>query len=64
VFRSGADTITQRSRRVGTSRRAGARTERVTFRNRSRRTRTYYIAVNTNERGPALDAAYDLTVRR
>jgi len=51
-----------RERVLATSRRRGARTERITLRNRARRTRTYFVAVGV-QRGRGLDAGYRLTIR-
>jgi subtilisin family serine protease len=53
-----------RGRRLATSRRKGSRTERITLRNRSRRTRTFFVAIGVQRGGRSLDAGYRLTVRR
>ena len=53
-----------RSKRLATSRHAGSKTERITLRNRSRRKRTFYVAVGVQSGGRSLDAGYVLTVRR
>ena len=53
-----------RGRRTGTSRHSGTHTERITLRNRSRRTRTFYVAVGVQRGGRSLDAGYVLTIRR
>jgi hypothetical protein len=50
--------------RLGTSRRKGDRTERLTLRNRSSRTRTFYVAVGPQSGARSLDAGYRLTIRR
>jgi hypothetical protein len=51
-----------RARAVERSARRGARTERVTLRNRSRRARVYYVAVRVQRNVRDLDAAYALRV--
>jgi hypothetical protein len=51
-----------RSRRVARSARRGARTERITLRNRSRRGRVYYVAVTVQPGVRDLDAGYALRV--
>ena len=53
-----------RGRRTGTSRHSGTHTERITLRNRSRRTRTFYVAVGVQRGGRSLVAGYVLTIRR
>ncbi|HET8952660.1 MAG TPA: S8 family serine peptidase [Solirubrobacteraceae bacterium] len=52
------------SPRLATSRRKGSRTESITLRNPSARTRTIYVAVAPQPGGRSLDAAYRLTIRR
>ena len=49
----------QRKRRVARSARRGGRTERITIRNRSRRARVYFVAIEV-ARGSRLDAGYVL----
>jgi hypothetical protein len=51
-----------RSRRIARSARRGARTERITLRNRSRHARVYYIAVTVQRGVRDLDASYALRV--
>ena len=51
------------SRRLATSRRKGSRTERITLRNRTGRTRTFYVALGAQSGARALDAGYRLTVK-
>ena len=50
--------------RLATSRRKGSRTERITLRNRSGRTRTFYVALGPQPGARSLDAGYRLTIRR
>ena len=50
--------------RLATSRRKGTRTERITLRNRTGRTRTFYVALFVQPGARALDAGYGLTVKR
>jgi hypothetical protein len=52
------------SPRLATSRRKGSRTERITLRNRTRRTRTIYVALGPQSGARSLDAGYRLTIRR
>jgi hypothetical protein len=52
------------SPRLATSRRKGRRTERITLRNRTSRTRTFYVALGTQRGARALDAGYRLTIKR
>src|SRR5215210_6817102 len=52
------------SRRLATSRRKGSRTERITLRNRTGRTRTFYVALGAQSGARALDAGYRLTIKR
>jgi hypothetical protein len=52
-----------RSKRLATSRLKGSKTERITLRNRSGRTRTFFVAVGVQSGGRSLDAGYVLTVR-
>ena len=52
------------SPRLATSRRKGSRTERITLRNPTGRTRTFYIALGTQSGARSLDAGYRLTIRR
>jgi hypothetical protein len=61
-FSSGAKSL--RSRRLATSRRKGSRTERITLRNRTGRTRTFYVALGAQAGARALDAGYRLTIKR
>jgi hypothetical protein len=53
-----------RRRALATSRRKGARTERILLRNRSERARTFFVAVGVQRGGGSLDAGYRLTVVR
>jgi hypothetical protein len=62
TFSSGAKSL--RSRRLATSRRKGSRTERIVVRNRTGRTRTFYVALATQSGARSLDAGYRLTIRR
>ena len=71
VFSSGTKSLAKCNRRrckssprLATSRRKGKRTERITLRNRTSRTRTYYVALATQSDARALDAGYRLTIRR
>jgi len=57
-------TSSLRRRALATSRRRGARTERILLRNRSRRARTFFVAVGVQRGGGSLDAGYRLTVVR
>ncbi len=50
--------------RLATSRRKGSRTERITLRNRTSRTRTFYVALAPQSGARSLDAGYRLTIRR
>ena len=50
--------------RLATSRRKGKRTERITLRNRTGRTRTFYVALGAQSGARALDAGYRLTIKR
>jgi hypothetical protein len=52
------------SHRIATSHRKGAATERVTLRNRSRKARTFYVAVGIQKGARTLDCAYTLTTKR
>ncbi len=52
------------SPRLATSRRKGSRTERITLRNRSGRTRTFYVGIGPQSGARSLDAGYRLTIRR
>ena len=52
------------SPRLATSRRKGKRTERITLRNRTSRTRTFYVALGAQSGARALDAGYRLTIER
>ena len=52
------------SPRLASSRRKGGRTERITLRNRTRRTRTFYVALGPQSGGRSLDAGYRLTIGR
>jgi hypothetical protein len=52
------------SPRLATSRHRGKRTERLTLRNRSRRTRTVYVGLGVQSGARALDAGYRLTIKR
>ncbi|CAA9479404.1 MAG: hypothetical protein AVDCRST_MAG65-1353 [uncultured Solirubrobacteraceae bacterium] len=49
---------------VASSRRAGRRTDIVTWRNRSRKARTFYLFARVHAGSSSFDAAYDLTIRR
>jgi len=57
-FRPGARSL--RARPVDVSRRPIGRTERITIRNRSRRTRTFFVAVAIQRGARDLDAFYEL----
>jgi subtilase family protein len=59
-FRSSARSL--RARPLARSSRRGPRTERITLRNRSRRARTFYVAVAIPRRARDLDAGYALRV--
>jgi hypothetical protein len=61
-FSSGARSL--RSRRLATSRRRGTRTEAITVRNPTGRTRTFFAAVGVQRGARSLDAGYRLTIRR
>ena len=60
----GPGTRSLRGRSLATSRLKGRRTERITLRNRSGRTRTYFVAIGVQSGGRSLDAGYRLTLRR
>jgi hypothetical protein len=71
AFSSGTQSLAKCNRRrckssprLATSRRKGKRTERITVRNRTSKTRTYYVALATQSNARALDAGYRLTIRR
>jgi hypothetical protein len=49
---------------IASSRRRGDRTERITLRNRSRRTRTFFLGLGVQRGGRSIDAGYRLTIRR
>jgi hypothetical protein len=51
-------------RPLDVSRRRGGRTERITLRNRSRRARTFFVALGVQRGARSLDAGYRLTIRR
>jgi hypothetical protein len=59
-FGGGARSL--RARPLDVSARRGRRTERITLRNRSRRARTFYVAVAVQRGVRDLDAAYALRV--
>jgi len=70
-FSSGTKALARCTRRrcvssppLAISRRKGSRTERLTLRNRTRRTRTFYVALGTQDGARSLDAGYRLTIRR
>ncbi len=70
-FSSGIKSLARCSRRrcrsaprLATSRRKGKRTERITLRNRTGRTRTFYVALGAQSGARALDAGYRLTIKR
>jgi hypothetical protein len=70
-FSSGIKSLAKCSRRrcrsaprLATSRRKGGRTERITLRNRTGRTRTFYVALGAQSGARALDAGYRLTIKR
>ena len=63
-FSSGTKSLTSCRAAIDCSRRKGKRTERVTLRNRSGRTRTFYVALGVQSGARALDAGYRLTVKR
>jgi hypothetical protein len=52
------------SKRLATSQLSGSKVERITLRNRSSRTRTFYVAIGVQRNGRSLDAGYLLTIRR
>jgi hypothetical protein len=58
-----AKSLSQRSRVVARSARPGKRTERITIVNGSRRTRTFFVALDVPN-GLLLNAAYTLTAKR
>ncbi|MBA3371156.1 MAG: hypothetical protein H0T96_06855 [Thermoleophilaceae bacterium] len=53
-----------RARLIARSRNAGGRTEAVTLRNSSQRSRSVYVVTYVHAGSNSLDAAYDLTIRR
>ena len=61
-FSPGASSL--RARRLATSRRRGGRTEAITLRNATGRTRTFFVAVGVQRGARSLDAGYGLTIRR
>jgi len=63
-FSSGTKRLTSCRAALDCSRRKGKRTERITLRNRSGRTRTFYVALGVQSSARALDAGYRLTVKR
>lgn len=63
VYAPGTSTIADRRRRVARSAHAGRRTERITLRNRSRRARTFLVAL-TPAGSKRLDAGYTLRISR
>jgi subtilase family protein len=63
-FSSGTKSLTSCRAAIDCSRRKGKRTERITLRNRSGRTRTFYVALGVQSGARALDAGYRLTVKR
>ena len=63
-FSSGTKSLTSCRAAIDCSRRKGKRTERITLRNRSGRTRTFYVALGVQSSARALDAGYRLTVKR
>jgi hypothetical protein len=56
--------LSERRRVLARSAQPGERTERLTVRNRSRRPRSYFVAVDVSTAGSRLDAGYQLKVRR
>ncbi|MGH2949266.1 MAG: S8 family peptidase, partial [Solirubrobacteraceae bacterium] len=60
AYRAGARSL--RSRAMERSARRGGRTERLTLRNRTRRPRTFHVAVTVQRESRDLDAAYALRV--
>ena len=71
AFSSGTKSVSKCSRRrcttsprLATSRRKGSRTERIVLRNRTGRTRTFYVALGPQSGARSLDAGYRLTIRR
>ena len=64
VYDRGADSVAERRWLLVASRRRGARTERVTLRNRSRRPVSGYVRVFAPENRSSLDAGYRLKIRR
>jgi hypothetical protein len=63
TFAPAARSLSQRRRVVGRSAKPGNNTERLTIVNRSRRTRTFFVALDVPD-GRLLNAAYTLTVKR
>jgi hypothetical protein len=63
VYSPGTVTIADRRRRVARSAHAGRRTERITLANRSRRARTFFVAL-TPTGSKRLDAGYTLRISR
>jgi hypothetical protein len=59
-FRGSARSL--RARPLALASHRGRRTERITLRNRSRRARTFYVAVAVQRGVRDLDAAYELRV--
>jgi hypothetical protein len=62
AYTPAARSLTDRRRRIGRSAHRGKATERLTIRNRSRATRTFFVAVEVAGRN--LDAGYVLRARR
>jgi hypothetical protein len=61
-FKPGTKSL--RGKRLATSRHSGSHTERITLRNRSNRTRTFFVAIGVQGGARSLDAGYVLTIRR
>jgi hypothetical protein len=62
AFKPGTRSL--RGRRIATSRHSASHTERLTLRNRSGRTRTFFVALGVQANARSLDAGYVLTIRR
>jgi hypothetical protein len=64
LFSGTARSTVDRARRVRVSRKRGKATEALTIRNRTGRSRTYYLHLQVASAARTLDAGYLLTVRR
>jgi hypothetical protein len=63
AYSPGARYLSQSHRVIARSARPGSKTERVTIHNRSRRPRTFFVAIDVPA-GRLLNASYVLTARR